>query len=64
MPVPHRITIIVFPGVQPLDVVGPHEVFAGANQVLGATAYDVRVQATTAGAVKGESGLALIAEEC
>ncbi len=29
-----RIVIVCYPGVQPLDVVGPHEVFAGANDVL------------------------------
>jgi len=28
------IVIVAFPGVQPLDVVGPHEVFAGANAAL------------------------------
>jgi putative intracellular protease/amidase len=29
--------IVCFPGLQPLDVVGPHEVFAGATQALAAS---------------------------
>ena len=60
---PHSVSIIVFPGVQPLDVVGPHEVFAGANQVLGRAVYDVQIQAAVAGPVRGESGLVLVAQE-
>ena len=63
----HRVAIVVFPGLQPLDAVGPHEVFAGANQVLDATGstagrYRCEVRATTPGPVPGESGLALHAE--
>ena len=57
-----QIAIVAFPGVQPLDVVGPHEVFAGVNQVFGQDVYDIRVVASSAGAVRGESGLALHAE--
>jgi transcriptional regulator GlxA family with amidase domain len=56
-----RIAIIVFPGVQPLDAVGPFEVFAGANQLLARTAYEVDLRATIAGPVIGESGLAVVA---
>src|SRR5947209_15862760 len=29
---PRRVVIVAFPGVQPLDVAGPAEVFAGAAQ--------------------------------
>ena len=28
------VVIVCFPGVQPLDVVGPHEVFVGASRLL------------------------------
>jgi transcriptional regulator GlxA family with amidase domain len=56
----HRVAIVVFPGVQPLDAVGPHEVFAGANRLGGD--YDVDLVAPTAGAVVAESGLTLHAE--
>ena len=56
----HRVAIVVFPGLQPLDAVGPHEVFAGANQRT--PSYDVRLVAREPGPVRGESGLALHAE--
>ena len=32
---PLRIVILAFPGVQPLDVIGPAEVFAGADALAG-----------------------------
>lgn len=59
----HRVVIVAFDGVQPLDITGPHEVFAVANEVLdglGRTGprYDLRIVATRAGVVRGESGLA------
>ena len=61
MPAARRIVIIAFPGVQPLDVVGPHEVFAGANQVCAAAGsplpYDVAVYSTDGAPVVTESGL-------
>jgi transcriptional regulator GlxA family with amidase domain len=43
-----RVVILAFPGVQPLDVVGPAEVFAGADQIAGGRAYDVEVVAKVA----------------
>jgi transcriptional regulator GlxA family with amidase domain len=54
----HRVVIVVFPGVQPLDVVGPHEVFAGATD-LGAK-YSVRLVSVDGKAVRAESGLRLL----
>ncbi len=62
----HRVAIVLFPGVQPLDVVGPHEVFAGANDVLDGTGsaaerYEVSLVARVPGPVTAESGLALMA---
>ena len=55
---------VVYDGVQPLDVAGPHEVFAAANAVLdglgrGGLRYDLRVVAAEAGPVTSESGLRL-----
>jgi transcriptional regulator GlxA family with amidase domain len=39
---PRRVVILAFPGVQPLDVVGPAEVFSGASQIApGAYAVEV-----------------------
>ena len=58
-----RILIVAFDGVQPLDVVGPHEVFAGANAVLEAAGhrpgYDLSIVAPTGATVRSESGLRL-----
>lgn len=55
-----------YPGLQPLDVVGPHEVFATANQVLDQTAsnaprYQLLMCAFTPGHITSESGLSLLA---
>ena len=35
-----KVVIVGFPGVQALDVVGPHEVFSGAS-LLTSGGYDV-----------------------
>jgi transcriptional regulator GlxA family with amidase domain len=70
VPVVHRIVIACYPGLQPLDVAGPHEVFAGANQVLdhlvagrpgGVPRYELLVCAARPGPIVGESGLAIVA---
>ena len=60
------VVVVLFEGVQPLDVVGPHEVFAGANDVLDAEGrsdprYRLVLAAATAGPVTSESGLQLVA---
>ncbi len=41
---PRRVVILAFPGVQPLDVAGPAEVFLGAS-LLAPGAYTVEVVA-------------------
>jgi transcriptional regulator GlxA family with amidase domain len=63
----HTVDVVVFDGFQPLDAVGPYEVFAGANAVLddldrAAARYDVHLRAVTGGAVSAESGLRLVAD--
>jgi transcriptional regulator GlxA family with amidase domain len=63
-----RVTIVCFPGVQPLDVTGPHEVFAGVRQLLAArgrpdAGYDVRLAAVEPGPVTSENGLTLVAPD-
>ncbi len=59
------VVIVCFPGVQPLDVVGPHEVFAGATRLLDAAdkpgGYRVELVASEPGPVTTESGLQLLA---
>ena len=54
----------MYPGLQPLDVVGPHEVLAGANRALSALGrndppYRIELVAAEPGPVAGESGLAV-----
>jgi transcriptional regulator GlxA family with amidase domain len=58
---PRRVVILAFPGVQPLDVIGPAEVFAGADQLAGGGAYEVEVAARKPGpiSVRG-SGYSLV----
>jgi transcriptional regulator GlxA family with amidase domain len=51
---PRRIVIVVFPGVQPLDVIGPAEVFRSAATLV-AGAYSVEVVAREAGPVRTTS---------
>jgi transcriptional regulator GlxA family with amidase domain len=63
---PRRVVILAYDGMQALDVTGPHEVFAGATSVLAAASgsrggYDVTVGALTAGPVRSESGLTIVA---
>jgi transcriptional regulator GlxA family with amidase domain len=53
---PRRIVILAFPGVQPLDVIGPAEVFAGADALAGGGAYTVEVVAKEPGPITMRSG--------
>jgi transcriptional regulator GlxA family with amidase domain len=59
------VAIVVYPGVQSLDVTGPFEVFAGPRRAAGAhgidAGYDVSVVAAEPGPVTTESGIALVA---
>ena len=51
-----RIVILAFPGVQPLDVIGPAEVFSGADELAGGDAYTVEVVATEPGPIVTRGG--------
>ena len=53
---PRRIVILAFPGVQPLDVIGPAEVFAGADGLAGGGAYTVEVVAKEPGPIATRGG--------
>lgn len=58
----HTVAIPLYPGFQPLDVAGPHEVFVGANHAmdeLGSNGerYEVILPALTLEPVRSESGL-------
>src|SRR5579859_5545463 len=63
LPKVRRVEIVVFPRVQLLDVAGPMQVFATANEFAGEPApYDVHVVAKQAGAVATSAGLTVVAE--
>jgi len=53
---PRRIVILAFPGVQPLDVIGPAEVFAGADTLTGGGTYTVDVVAKEADSISVRGG--------
>jgi transcriptional regulator GlxA family with amidase domain len=55
-----KVVIAGFPGVQALDVVGPHDVFAGAS-LLTNGGYDVVVGSIDGGPVSTPTGLAFVA---
>ena len=50
-----RVVILAFPGVQPLDVIGPAEVFASADQYVGGGAYSIEVVAQGRGPIMTRS---------
>ncbi|MCO1655374.1 DJ-1/PfpI family protein [Pseudonocardia sp. S2-4] len=56
----------LYEGVQPLDVVGPHDVLAGATELFDATGrgggYAVTLVAERPGPVRGAGGLGLVAD--
>jgi transcriptional regulator GlxA family with amidase domain len=58
-----HVVIVAFDGLQPLDAVGPHEVFAGARRAAAAlgrpSSYRVTVASPSGAAVRAESGLVL-----
>ncbi len=58
-----HVVVIAFPGVQPLDAVGPIEVFAGASRVAAAqgkaAAYRVSLASTGGSTVWSDSGVGL-----
>ncbi len=58
-----HVVIVAFDGLQPLDAVGPHEVFAGAARAAAALGraggYRVTVASRRGGPVQAESGLEL-----
>jgi transcriptional regulator GlxA family with amidase domain len=55
-----KVVIVGFPGVQALDVVGPHDVFTGASLLTGG-GYDVVVSSVDGQPVPTATGLAFVA---
>ncbi len=58
--IPRRIIILVFPGFQNLDAMGPLEVFAAARDAGGRALYRVELWAEAAGPVATSSGLQVL----
>ena len=52
-----RIVFVIFDGLQPIDVVGPHEVFSYAEMLSPGGEYQCQVVARAAGPVRARSGL-------
>lgn len=51
-----RIVMVGYPGLQPLDVVGPAEVFAAADALSGGDSYEVELVARTPGPIMTRHG--------
>lgn len=56
---PRRIVVVVFPGIQSLDAIGPIEVFSTASREAGQPLYATEVVATTAGSIRTSSAVAI-----
>ena len=65
---PHRIALVIYPGVQALDAVGPLEVFSTANHLARAAGlcqedrYQLTLISTEPGPVTSSSGYQLVAQ--
>lgn len=59
---PHNILVLAFPDGQLLDIVGPLQMFAGANDEMSRKAYRFEIAAPKAGPFPTSSGVQLVAE--
>ncbi|MEV6952597.1 GlxA family transcriptional regulator [Streptomyces sp. NPDC051183] len=55
-----NVLVVLYDGVQSLDVTGPVEVFAGAARALGSTGYAIRTVSLGGAPVRTHSGLTLV----
>jgi transcriptional regulator GlxA family with amidase domain len=60
---PRDLILVVFPGLQGLDLMGPAEVFAAANQEVDRPAYRIRTVAVAPGPLRTTSGVSILADE-
>lgn len=58
----HRVLMLAYPGCQLLDVTGPMQMFAGANDELGRQAYELVIVAPDGGPVRTSSGIGVVAD--
>lgn len=61
MPAPHRIVLLAFPNGQLLDIAGPLQMFAGANDELSRQVYRIEIAGPQAGPFATSSGVRLVA---
>jgi transcriptional regulator GlxA family with amidase domain len=59
---PRTILMLGYPGSQILDITGPMQMFAAANDELGRTVYTLRLASPARGAFATSSGLRLVAD--
>src|SRR5215831_10267001 len=62
MPAPHRILLLAFPNGQLLDIAGPLQMFAGANDELSRPVYRIEIAAPQPGPFATSSGIRLVAD--
>ena len=62
MAAPHTILLLAFPNAQLLDITGPLQMFAGANDALSRQAYRFEIAAPQVGAFATSSGVRLVAD--
>jgi transcriptional regulator GlxA family with amidase domain len=62
MATPRTILMLAFPQAQLLDIAGPLQMFAGANDALGCRAYRLQVAAPRLGPFTTSSGVQLVAD--
>ena len=60
---PRDVILVVFPDLQGLDLMGPAEVFAAANQEVDQPAYRIRLAAVAPGPLRTTSGVTVMADE-
>ena len=59
---PHNILLLAFPNGQLLDITGPLQMFAGANDELARQVYRIEIAAPAAGPFPTSSGVRLVAD--
>jgi len=62
MAAPHNILLLAFPQAQLLDIAGPLQMFAGANDALSREVYRIAIAAPEAGSFATSSGIRLVAD--
>jgi len=60
---PRHVILVVFPDIQGLDLIGPAEVFAAANDEAKRPVYRLRVVATAPGPLPTSGGVTVAADE-